>query len=280
VIRTLYKQMPFVIGLVFFAAALALPGRAHAANLVTNASFESQCGGVPCNWSPTGASVQVHSDSTTANSGAFSIATGIGVSSTGLVSDCFEGVSGSIATASFAYETNDAATEGLAYSTTYYDGPSCSGLASGANELQTPAAVGGWHTVTGNLTVPAGTQSAKIFLTRRCSTPCADFAAVNFDDVTFGISGVTAATFRSVSAARAAAGTLVRWRTASEVEVAGFNVYRVGGGRKVKVNRHLIAAKGHGAGASYRLLDRSYGGASYRLEVVNLDGTHQQRVIH
>jgi hypothetical protein len=262
--------------LVFAAAALALAGRAGAANVVTNPGFEAGCGGMPCNWSVTGASVQAHSDSTTANSGSVSIATSIGVSHTGLVSDCIDGVAGANASASFAYETNDAATAGLEYSTTYYDGANCSGFALGGDSLQAVAAVGGWHTVAGTLTVPPGTVSAKIFLTRSCAVQCADFAAVNFDDVSFAPAGTTAATIRSFTATRSPAGTLLRWRTASELEVAGFNVYRVEHGRHVKVNRRLLAARAR-AGATYRLLDRGHRGARYRLEIVNLDGTRQWR---
>ena len=260
-------------------AALAFAGRAGAANLVPNPSFESQCGGAPCNWSPTGASVQLNSDSTTASSGSFSLAAGIGVSSTGIVSDCFDGVAGGQAAVSFAYETNDAATQGLEYSMSYYDGPNCSGFVSGGPSLKTTVAAGAWHQVAGTLTVPAGTQSAKIFLTRWCVGPCADFTTVRFDDVSFAASGATAASIRSFTASRSASGTLVRWRTASEFEVAGFNVYRLEHGHRVKVNRHLIAAKARG-GASYRVLDRRHRGASYRLEVVNLDGTHQWRTAH
>jgi hypothetical protein len=79
---------------------------------------------------------------------------------------------------------------------------------------------------------------------------------------------VKVATFR---AARTAAGTLLRWTTASETGIAGFNVYRGG----VRVNRALIAARGAVSGAGYRLLDRTGRiGATYtyRLQAVSLSG--------
>ena len=87
------------------------------------------------------------------------------------------------------------------------------------------------------------------------------------------VSTPTAVTFSSFRASRTASGVLLRWRTAQESRLLGFNVYRSG----VKVNRMLIAARGSGAvGAAYRLRDASARrGATYtyRLQVVSLDGT-------
>lgn len=83
--------------------------------------------------------------------------------------------------------------------------------------------------------------------------------------------------------ARVLAGRVqLRWRSASETEIAGYiagyNVYRASAGRTLKVNRALIAARhaGTAAGASYRLLDGAAGpalSATYRLEVVRTNGT-------
>jgi hypothetical protein len=88
--------------------------------------------------------------------------------------------------------------------------------------------------------------------------------------------GPTAAQMTSFSAARAKTGVTVRWRTASEVDVLGFNVYRrTSSGPLRKVNRSLIAAKGAATGASYRFVDRSARpgvGYSYRLQLVDVDG--------
>jgi hypothetical protein len=71
---------------------------------------------------------------------------------------------------------------------------------------------------------------------------------------------------------------LLGWRTANEAQLVGFNVYRAGAGRTVKVNGRLVVARHAGSprGGSYRIADthartgRSY---TYRLQVVRLDGS-------
>jgi subtilisin-like proprotein convertase family protein len=88
------------------------------------------------------------------------------------------------------------------------------------------------------------------------------------------ISGPTAVGVARMTAARRSGGVLVRWRTASEAQTAGFNLYR----GKAKVNRSLIAAKhaGQARGATYEILDKrakartSY---NYRLEAIRLDAS-------
>jgi hypothetical protein len=91
------------------------------------------------------------------------------------------------------------------------------------------------------------------------------------------ISTPTAARMTSFSAAPAKKGVTVRWRTASEVDTLGFNVYRkTSSGTLRKVNRALIAAKGAVTGASYRFVDRSTRAGvvyTYRLQLVDVDGT-------
>lgn len=81
----------------------------------------------------------------------------------------------------------------------------------------------------------------------------------------------TAVALRGFAARRTGQGVELRWRTAQETDLLGFDVYRSG----VKVNRTLIAARGSGAaGAVYRLLDRNARAAyAYRLQAVKLDGT-------
>jgi hypothetical protein len=91
------------------------------------------------------------------------------------------------------------------------------------------------------------------------------------------ITGPQAVTLRSFTAARSSRGVALRWRTASEKDALGFNVYRFAGGKKVKVNRRLIVAKqsGKARGAAYKLLDmRARRGAAYtyRLQVISLAG--------
>lgn len=67
------------------------------------------------------------------------------------------------------------------------------------------------------------------------------------------------------------------WKTGSEAGVLGFNVWRYGGAKSVKVNRTLIAARAAGgaAGAAYRLVDRTARPGvryTYRLQIVNSSG--------
>jgi hypothetical protein len=70
----------------------------------------------------------------------------------------------------------------------------------------------------------------------------------------------------------------IAWRSASETEALGFNLYRsAGAGPFRKVNKALIAAKrsGKSGGAAYRLVDRNVRRGTvytYRLQIVNLAG--------
>jgi hypothetical protein len=88
----------------------------------------------------------------------------------------------------------------------------------------------------------------------------------------------TAASLRAFSASRTGSGTQLHWRTASETQTLGFNLYRVQHGKLVKLNRTLIASGfgGTTSGHAYSFLDRSVRpGATYayRLQAVSLGGT-------
>ena len=79
----------------------------------------------------------------------------------------------------------------------------------------------------------------------------------------------TAVTVRTFRATRSSRGVELRWWTASENGVLGFNVFR---GSK-RVNARVIRAHGGTGGASYRVLDRGARGAPrYRLEILWADG--------
>ena len=83
----------------------------------------------------------------------------------------------------------------------------------------------------------------------------------------------TPATFRSMAAARTSTGVMVRWSTASEPGLLGFNVYREVNGARVRVNRGLIAGKG---GGRYSYLDRKAPSGKtlrYWVQAVDLDGS-------
>lgn len=91
-----------------------------------------------------------------------------------------------------------------------------------------------------------------------------------------GVTAFTAATFRSLTATAAGRDVLVRWRTASEIDMLGFNAYGQVDSKRAKLNRRLIAAKS-GSGASYSFRYRAPAGrkapARYWIQVVNLDGS-------
>ena len=93
---------------------------------------------------------------------------------------------------------------------------------------------------------------------------------------TLTIDTVTAVTFASVSATRTGTGVVVRWRTGTEADLLGFQIYRSRGHSWQRITRSLIAAKGSVAGASYRYLDKTARrGVSYRyrIKAVNRNGT-------
>lgn len=85
----------------------------------------------------------------------------------------------------------------------------------------------------------------------------------------------TSASVRSLRSVKTAHGVRVHWRTASEAQLAGFNLYRTRNGKLVRLNRSLIPAvfAGKATGHSYRFADRlGRNGTTYRLEIVSLNG--------
>jgi hypothetical protein len=90
----------------------------------------------------------------------------------------------------------------------------------------------------------------------------------------------TSVKLTAFSARRSAKHTVTAaWRTASEVGLLGFNVYRAdANGRLTRLNRLLIAAKrsGQTRGATYAIVDSAVPrgrAVSYRLQTVSIDGT-------
>jgi hypothetical protein len=85
------------------------------------------------------------------------------------------------------------------------------------------------------------------------------------------VNSTVAAQFRSFSARVAKHGVQLNWRTASQIDVAGYNVYRQVRGVRVRINKHLIVAKQSGR---YSFFDHARrAGARYWLQTVNLDGS-------
>jgi hypothetical protein len=94
-------------------------------------------------------------------------------------------------------------------------------------------------------------------------------------------SGPTAVTLETANATRTRGGVLVRWRTVSESQTLGFNVYRARHGKLVKLNRSLIPSVfgGTATGHAYSWLDRRVPRGTttlrYRCEAAGLDGTRR-----
>ena len=86
----------------------------------------------------------------------------------------------------------------------------------------------------------------------------------------------TAAIVRALSATASRRGIVVRWRTASEVDLLGFNVWRTSGdGKPRRVNGALVVPKGGGLGSRYSFVDRTARPGrtyAYRLQIVRISG--------
>jgi hypothetical protein len=80
---------------------------------------------------------------------------------------------------------------------------------------------------------------------------------------------------RRFSGRAAGRGVVLSWQTASEAQIVGYNVYRVGsGGVATRVNARLIPARfaGRAHDATYRLVHGKRG-SSYKLQIVRPDGS-------
>jgi len=87
-------------------------------------------------------------------------------------------------------------------------------------------------------------------------------------------------TVRAFTARRARGVVLLRWRTASNQGLRGFNLYRDVGGRRVKLNRSLIASRGSRGNSysyRYRFAKGKKAPARFWLETVHLDGVRALR---
>ena len=100
-----------------------------------------------------------------------------------------------------------------------------------------------------------------------------------FLDLQVTRSSPTAVSLRSLAASRSGSGIFIRWRTGSEAQLVGFNLYREQRSKLVKLNRALIPSVfgGTTSGHAYSWLDRNApkqrGALRYRLQSVNLDGS-------
>lgn len=143
---------------------------------------------------------------------------------------------------------------GVSFGATFFSDYDCDNIGSQAILGDSTVTTGSFETVSGTLTAPAGTLSVQFFVNDQCTVfPVGRCSTVIFDDLSLEVP-TTAVTFRSLAATVGRQGVLVRWRTASELDSLGFNVYREVNHRRVRLNRRLIATRG--ASTTYSFLDR------------------------
>ena len=122
---------------------------------------------------------------------------------------------------------------------------------------------------------PGGGDAGSYQVTIQATDNCGVTTDASF---TLDVGQPTSVHLSSFTARFVRRGIELRWRTAQETEVIGFDVFRARGGRLVKVNRRLVAARAAGSsrGAVYRLVDRGARAGviqSYRLRATTLAGT-------
>jgi hypothetical protein len=243
------------------ALALGVAPSAQAANIVPNPGFEMNCSGIPCNWSvvPNTAvtiaydTVNPHPPSTASMKVTVAQAT-----SAGPISDCVPvALAAGTYSASFSYRTTGTLTHVPGLATFGYTNSSCSAGPFSMGNVNASSTIndGAWHSVSGTTTSPFAAQSVQFQVFFACVCSQVTTATVNFDDVDFESSPL-AVTVYGLGAVRSHRAAVLRWRTGTEVNELGFNVYRQVGMRRVRVNRRLLPAFGRLAGASYSFVDR------------------------
>jgi hypothetical protein len=265
------------------AAALLLgvaPAAQAMTNVVPNGDFEAApCGfqgSVVCDWNPL-LPATIAWDATNPHSGLRSMQlTGLGpsIEVTTISNICIQ-IGPGVHSASFWYRTTDQVANQVALGANWYANSTCSVFSTGLPAVNTLAPItdGAWHQVTGTFTFPATTGSALFDVFEGCNS-CTSTLTVNFDDIDVETEP-SAVDVSSFTAARTRQGVVVRWRTGTEVDELGFNVYRERGSKRVVLNRRLLAAHGAVGGSSYSFVDRRaprLGAVRYWLQDVSTSG--------
>jgi hypothetical protein len=169
----------------------------------------------------------------------------------GATSDCVTLAPGPL-TRSVWYRTTDVGVASIQRSELFYASTNCAlGTFIGGSTLKTelPTHDTSWHQMSDTDTASANTQAVQINL-------LVNIGIANFDDVVLNGTplAITVLSFRAVRSHR---GVVLRWRTGTEADTLGFNVFRQGGGgKRVRLNRRLLPALGAVAGSSYSFTDR------------------------
>jgi hypothetical protein len=278
-----WSKSSLLVALVAISALLGIVPSAQAAtNLVPNPGFElspTSCLPAPvCNWNHPGAYLSIAQDTTTFHTGAASMQVTCCIGPTGTfdsnISDCVNTpIAAGGHTGTGWWETGDPDTNLIEAGYAFFSGANCTGTLTEQDAVINPIIDSTWRQWTQALNVPAGTLSARFTVAVGVGV-AGNIAVVNFDDLDME-DVTTAVTLSSLSATRTARGVAVRWHTASEAGLLGFNVYRERAGHRTKLTRTLIAANGRLAGARYAFVDRSpaTGKVAYWLRAVRVDGT-------
>lgn len=240
-----------------------------------NPGFEADCGGIPCNWSAANSTIARVTGGQHGGNASVRI-TPTAPSTAGSAFACVNGVTPGSYAASGWYKTAALGTAEMLVS--FYSGIGCTTY-NGSVIVPFAVTTGDslWHRIEAAAAAPAGTQSAAIEVTFVCSgcTTSADF-----DDVTLSGGGTgipTSIALATVAANRGQAGVVVTWRTASEVETLGFELWRAGpSGAWHRLNHRLIVATRGSSGSVYRFVDttaRSVSAYRYRVRLVSTDGS-------
>jgi hypothetical protein len=265
--RGIPRRLSLLVFVLTLAVALVLgfAPSAQAANLVQNPSFEAACGTAPCQWTASpGASILRIPN--TPHSGTASMRV-ISAGTTSIVqarSDCFVQPVSAGTTYNLLVWYRVAppvVVSQITYAGTFFSGVGCTGssTAPAGASSSSPMIDGLWHPISGQSTVPSGMPfvavSARVQLNFTCSGTCSNTQAVDYDDVVFDSSPL-AVTIHSLSARRSRDGVVVRWRTGTEADTLGFNLYRQSGAKRVRLNGRLLPSLGGLGGSSYSYRDR------------------------
>jgi len=255
------RRVRVAIGVAIAAAVVLVPA-AQAAQKAPNPGFELDCGGIPCGYTAI-APATISRDTSTFHSGTASLKLTMG--GTNLTGDatsaCVTGVLPGSVAAGYWYRANDAAISGMGLLMRFYASTDCTtGFITGFGPTAAATTVGVWLQRTpSTFTVPDNTNSMDLILTVDCQLACAG-AAGNFDDLTVDVQNVLAVTVSALAATRTGRSVTIRWRTGSELDTLGFNVYRERvDGRRIRLNARLIPALSLTRGTfrgSYSYLDR------------------------
>jgi hypothetical protein len=242
--------------------ALGVAPSAQAANIVPNPGFENCTGGVPDNWI-NGGGATLMCDTSTFHTGASSAQltnTDPMAFNAAALSDCISVTAGTTYNMLIFYFDFSAGVTQITFAPHFFSNADCTGSqdSSQIGARTNMPQLGAWLPITGTATAttnPFNAQSATLEIGFGCSQGCDVGGKVNYDDAVMDSSPL-AVTLYGFRAARSHGAVVLHWRTGTEVDTLGFNVYRQQGTRRVRLNRRLLPALGGLAGSSYSFRDR------------------------